>query len=586
MLFFGDRARTESPRAIVAELGERIAAARAAAAGAERHAAMAGLLARAGELAQGVADAEREAAGADVGGPAERAAMSVTRAAAGMLWRSWRAGGCAPTPEEALLAPFAGLALPDAIRVRPPEGFALYAVYPETYAAAATAMAAAAPVVVGIRSIGTALASMVAVGAGVTGAPFTVRPAGDPFRRAVALGPPLAAALASRRDATFAVVDEGPGLSGSSFAAVIDALGALDVPPDRVHLFPSHANPPGREADARLRAAHGRAPRHHVAFETLFLADGPLSIARLAEDVIGAAEGAPEDLGAGAWRRVRALDGHGGPPSQGWRERRKFLLRAGGRAWLARFVGIGAPGERSFVRARALAADGLVPPPAALRHGFLFEPWRADARAAEPAGPDRPALLAALRRHILTIARRFPATSESGASPGALLAALRQNAAEALGPGAAAGVERMARLVPEVARTARPVAIDGKLQAWEWLVLPGGRIEKADALDHHADHALVGCQDALWDVAGAELEFVLSPEEAAALAAAVRDATPGAPPGTLPFYRATYAATEVARWTLAAEDPGLAPEEARKRRAHASRAREALQAALSPATRG
>ena len=71
---------------------------------------------------------------------------------------------------------------------------------------------------------------------------------------------------------------------------------------------------------------------------------------------------------------------------------------------------------------------------------------------------------------------------------------------------------------------------------------PGGRIEKADALDHHADHSLVGCQDALWDVAGAELELGLSPGRPAALAEAIRAVAPGALPAALPFYRAAYAA--------------------------------------------
>jgi hypothetical protein len=127
------------------------------------------------------------------------------------------------------------------------------------------------------------------------------------------------------------------------------------------------------------------------------------------------------------------------------------------------------------------------------------------------------------------------------------------------------------------------VAVDGKLQRWEWLVRPDGTVLKTDALDHHQDHGLAGCQDALWDVAGASVELGLGPREEAALARAVRDAAPGAPPSCLPFYRAAYAALEVARWTLAAADPGLDFAEAERRAAEAARLGEALRAALPPA---
>ena len=52
----------------------------------------------------------------------------------------------------------------------------------------------------------------------------TVRPVGPPFERRLALGPRLARALTRHQGRGAAVVDEGPGLSGSSFAAVLDLL--------------------------------------------------------------------------------------------------------------------------------------------------------------------------------------------------------------------------------------------------------------------------------------------------------------------------------------------------------------------------
>jgi hypothetical protein len=67
----------------------------------------------------------------------------------------------------------------------------------------------------------------------------------------------------------------------------------------------------------------------------------------------------------------------------------------------------------------------------------------------------------------------------------------------------------------------RRVDTDNRLQPWEWLVLPGGRLMKTDALDHSAAHDLVGCQDIAWDVAGAVVEHGLAGQERSRLCAIV-----------------------------------------------------------------
>ena len=50
---------------------------------------------------------------------------------------------------------------------------------------------------------------------------------------------------------------------------------------------------------------------------------------------------------------------------------------------------------------------------------------------------------------------------------------------------------------------------------------PDGRLLKCDALDHHAAHDLVGCQDIAWDIVGACVELPLSSAGQARLMAIV-----------------------------------------------------------------
>jgi hypothetical protein len=558
--FFGDREREEDPREIVDDVASLLAAAGRLPPGAARHGALAAALVRAGELAQGLADAVGEDRRGDA---AARAAMAATARLARALWRSWRTGGGEPSPAPSVLDGVRRRIVPEAVRTRAPEGYALYAVYPEAYALAARPLAGRDLTVVGIRSIGTSLAAMVAAGAGARRIPLTVRPRGHPFRRGLVDGADLrrlVRAALRRPRGEFAIADEGPGLSGSSFAAVAGALLEAGVPPERVHLVTSHANPPGAEASAGTRALFLRLPRRAARADDVLLAGGPLSLARLAEDAIGPAT-VVEDLTGGGWRRRLFPDPREWPPSTGWLERRKLLLEAGGALWLARFAGLGAEGERKLARARALAGAGAGIAPAALRHGFLLERWLDEARPLLAARASRAALLDAVRRVVSVSAAR---PGGRGASPSALAEMARANAAAALGAAAGEAARRLEDLLPDVEREARPAEVDGKMQPWEWLVLPGGRVVKVDGLDHHAGHELAGCQDVFWDVAGAEQELGLSPREARELAAAARRIAPGADPALLPFYRVCLLALEVGRWTFAAGGEAPGPERARR----------------------
>ncbi len=187
----------------------------------------------------------------------------------------------------------------------------------------------------------------------------------------------------SVRDAgeTWAIVDEGPGLSGSSFTAVADRLVESGTPLDHLVLFPSHANPPGAMADEDRRRFWSRVPRRVTSFETLI---GPAAgrrrgLAAWVGDVTGDPECELVDIAGGLWRGHRYKNEPEWPAVDRQNERRKYLVASARGSFLLKFTGLGAFGREKMARAEAMAAAGFTLEPMAWRHGFLVEPWRADA---------------------------------------------------------------------------------------------------------------------------------------------------------------------------------------------------------------
>jgi hypothetical protein len=539
MLVYGDRAAVVSPQDLLGGVGSALAAVETAPAGPRRHDILTRAFLDAAGLLQSVADAEFEARGFDDLSPAQDAAMALLMTLARQLMASAWSRGAAPGPNPApMLAALAGLALPDPLRVRTPEGFAFYAVYPEAYLkTAAEHPWRGAPLVIGLRSIGAALAPLVAAAAGARMA-LTLRPCGPPFRRTLSPSPRVRALLAAH-SGPFAIVDEGPGLSGSSFGAAADLLASLGVLEDRVVFLPSHTGEPGPEADPQQRARWARASRPAATFADL-TAETPLC--DWFADLTGPISWI-EDLSGGAWRRP----GPHAPPSYAAQERLKFRLHTASGQWLAKFAGLGAIGEAKFQRARALHGAGFSPEPLALRRGFLLERWE---HGGSIANVPRRKMVDRIAAYLAFRAVAFPARAHAGANWEALREMAQVNAFEALGPKAACLAARLDELA--FAPSGRPVHVDGRLHAWEWLRTADGLLLKTDAVDHSAAHDLVGCQPIGWDIAGAELEFALRPHEAARLRRAVERATAERPdPAELAFFRICYPAFQAGWWRMA-----------------------------------
>ncbi|MDE2486615.1 MAG: hypothetical protein KGO51_04390 [Alphaproteobacteria bacterium] len=504
------------------------------AAGPDRHDRLTSAFLQASELAQAVADAEFEARGEDDASPAQDAAMALLVALARKLAASaWSGFDVIGPPSSAELMTLALSPLPEEVEIKTPEGYAFYAVYPEAYLkAAAERPWDAPPLVIGIRSIGTGLAALVAA---VTNAPqvVTVRPVGDPFRRELRVTEALRRRFAAHTG-PFAVVDEGPGLSGTSFLAVADLLAALGVAPDRVCFLPSHGAEPGHHATRKGRARWRATERRPAVLDDL-LVEEPLS--NWFVDLTGPLTEV-QDLSGGGWALGRT-----DIPINAGMERRKFRLVGERGVWLAKFAGLGEIGESKFARARTLARAGAAPEPLGLRRGFLLEQWI----EGEP-GPNmsRTAVVEHVGRYLGLRALAFPAEASEGASLEDLAVMTRVNSAELVG--AAAGA------LPALPLNAQPHAIhiDGRLHRWEWLTTADGRVFKTDALDHSAGHDLVGCQDVAWDIAGARIELDLDEAEVEALCATVgRVCDRRVDRALLGFYEAAYPAFQAGLWTYA-----------------------------------
>ena len=518
MLVYGDHAERIDPRArladIAAPVGEHVSHDRLTRA----------FLDLAG-VAQGVADADFASSGADRNRPAEALLLEVLTEVAGRLVRSWD-DGCMGASLPAIPVPDE---LPAEVEVKLPEGYAFYALRPEAYALAARRLRlAASPRIIGLRSIGTGLACMAAAALDAA-PPFTVRPAGDPFARELRLSNAFAAALL-KGEAHYVIVDEGPGLSGSSFGAVADWLEDRGVPPERIAFLPGHTNPLGPEACDRHRRRWEHAQRPVVTLDEpqqtrVERLTGPTTEWR--------------DISAGAWRPLWSGNEAEWPAIDPTWERRKFLAGTATGEWLVKFAGLGRIGEARLTLARQLEQSGFGPEVAGLIDGWLVTRWHGQAR------PDRPTkdeLLAYLRF------RTGLAAPQPGASLDTLLTMVRRNLPE------------RADWAPDLAvLSPRPVCTDNRMTPQEWLRLPSGRLVKADAVDHHQAHDLIGCQDIAWDLAGAVLELELSPATAAELRAALN-----VDPALLDFITVAYAAFRVGAHRMSAASLGHWPDEQRR----------------------
>jgi hypothetical protein len=472
MYVFRDGRRTVSGAELVASLSGALCRWRNAQENASEDCVLAALIA-AGEL---------ECALLDAGGSAEtcRLASEITEALALALLTRQEDSDILILVQKAQR-----LAVPGSYQLAVQEGFAYYALHPHKIAMLLETLPLGQPMVVlGIRSIGVTL-SAVACAAfrlrGVECKRTTVRPTGHPYDRRLELTPEFREWLARAGPGEFLIVDEGPGISGSSFLSVAEALVSCGIEDKRIHLAGSRMVNP-----ATLRAANAaeRWARHH--FHVMQSAPLP-------------PEEAGESLSGGTWRRWFHYGENSTPASWAPLEPAKFL--ACDEQSIFRFEGFGHYGQAIGSRARMLAASGFSPRYLGNRRGFgQYE--LVSGRGLTP--DDRsPQLLERIAAY-LTLRSTASAFASSTPQSAEIENMLRWNWQLEFDEELGSAESQL--------RTGRMVVCDGRMMPHKWLCSDRGELLKLDAGSHGDNHFFPGPCDIAWDVAGAIVEWEMQGE--------------------------------------------------------------------------
>ena len=469
------------------------------------------LLVEFGQLEAGIADtlyAERDAPD-PILDPFRRTSLLLGH----VLYHSWRGTGETEKylrKAQRALASLDGLPSAEVIQTGVPEGYGYYGLYPEMNLESASRFCREQHphrvVVIGLRNIGTSLSAVVGATLEELGCEvhsYTVRPRGHPFDRYLGLAWSLEEEWRAISDAYFLVVDEGPGLSGSSLACVAQKLSALGIPDERIVFFPSWEPDGTQFVSESARVRWRKHIKYTTSFEQLWIESGRLAQVFQSGELI--------DISGGKWRALLYSDEAEYPAVQPQHERRKYLCtptltlprNAGEGTYLLKFAGLGRYGRERLARAELLADAGFAPRPIGLASGFI-------AMEFVPGQPLSPRdvnqdLLDSMARYLAFVDRTFPATLS--VSFDLLMEMIRTNVAEGLGDEWRGDTERVGRF-RQMVSDARAVAIDGRMLPHEWLKVGDGYL-KTDGLDHHDDHFFPGTQNSGWDIAGTCIEFEL-----------------------------------------------------------------------------
>jgi hypothetical protein len=405
-----------------------------------------------------------------------------------------------------------------------PEGFAFYGLHPLAFADVLQEFAAlpSRVAVIGIRSIGTTLSAVTAAALrmrGIQATRITVRPSGHPYNRRTEFSPGQLDLIraACSCSGMFLVVDEGPGLSGSSFLSVAEALVRAGVCPDKIALICSH------DADADRLCAENAGIRWRR-FRSVAV---PTQSRRPADAQVW--------TGGGEWRRYFLRNESEWPATWLSFERLKYVSENNARPRFYKFAGLGHYGRHVFQREERVAAAGFGPLPKMESDGYFSYPFV----------DGRPMLSRDLSESVLARLAAYCALRERAcADEGAETACLQEMARHNLS-------ELKFDLAVNL-RLERGVVPDARMQPHEWLLTPQGQMLKTDSGSHGDDHFFPGASDIAWDLAGAIAEWQMTAEESAAFLAMYRRASGDDAESRIADYVAAYTVFRCAYCMMAA----------------------------------
>lgn len=434
-------------------------------------------LLRAGELETALADSGRGDA---------VAAAHITDAVAHVM-----AGLPAAASRDSLARVAERLHVPETLNISTPEGFSYYALHPKAYAELSDSLALCGDraAIVGIRSIGGTLSAVVTAALerrGIFARRTTVRPAGHPYDRRTEFTPEQLRWIAAHRsrDAEFLVADEGPGLSGSSFLSVGDALLRAGVERRRIRFLCSH-----RPNPAALAAPDGG--QRWRGFQSQCVS-GPTP--QLPKE-------AHVNCSGGEWRHWLYASDQDWPGSWTIMERAKFLSSDEKR--LFKFAGYGRFGAAIVERARLLSENGFGPKLLGIDSGFA----EYEVIAGHPATASD--LSRAFMERIADYCACRATEFRTSRNQSHLAEMARYNFEQITGQKSPEWLEL------EVSDSA--VLCDSRMQPHEWIVRLDGAPIKTDGESHGDDHFFPGPCDIAWDLAGAVVEWRMNADATDAL---------------------------------------------------------------------
>lgn len=428
------------------------------------------------------------------------------------------------------LAAFGRIDVPRHVRIRPPEGFAYYALHPLQYCAIASTFLrerrdGRRAAVIGIRSIGAPLSAIVAASLrkhGVEAERLTVRPSGNTSARELHLDQAQCRWITEQntRGADFLIVDEGPGRSGSSFLATAEAMVREGIEAQRITLFCSY------EPDVAALLAPEAASRWRR-FRALWPKNNSRPLPR----------DAGQDLSAGEWRNLFFPAGARWPAAAVGFERMKFLSQD--RQAILKFEGYGHYGSAVLQRSKQIAEAGFGPSCEDAGNGFVHYRRAINSRIGGSRIPNLNCeTLARLAAYCAFRARAFMVGNVNSCE---------------LQRMAACNLEQLRGSAAPHLPVVCGVIADGRMAPHEWVQDDSGVLLKTDAAAHGDDHFYPGRADIAWDLAGAIVEWQMPPAAAREFLDLYESASGDDASQRVTSYLAAYLAFRIALLEMAAQ---------------------------------